>query len=387
EIEFVSYPYEWCFSQLQDAALLTLEIQKRALASGLILKDASAYNVQFWRGRPVLIDTLSFERHVEGLPWLGYAQFCRHFLAPLALMTYCDVRLSQLLRVHLDGIPLDLATALLPARAWLRPSLLTHIRVHASFQRRFAAGGAGSRGDARPGVRRAIGRRGLIGLAHGLEAAIRRLRWQPGPSEWSDYEKDDSYSAAGLADKRRLVAEHLKALQPARVWDLGANTGAFSRLAAEQGAFCVAFDGDPLCVERSYAALREAGEARLLPLLQDLTNPSPALGWDHGERAALAERAGADLVMALALIHHLAISNNVPLERVADLLVPLAEHAIVEFVPKQDAKVRVLLASREDVFPAYTRDGFEAAFGRRYEVVRRDAIEDSQRILYLLRRR
>jgi hypothetical protein len=378
---FVSYPYEWCFSQLKDAALTTLEVQRSALRFGMTLKDASAYNVQFHRGRPVFIDTLSFERYREGVPWVAYRQFCQHFLAPLALMARRDVRLGGLLRLHIDGVPLDLARSLLPARAWLDVQLWLHIRLHARFQARYAADAEAAR-RVRP-----VSKRALTNLITALESAVRKLEWAPGGTEWADYAEGDSYTAASHEHKRALVAEFLDALAPREVWDLGANVGDFSRIAADRGIATLAFDVDPACVERNYRRTRERGETRVLPLLLDLANPSPALGWAHRERASLVERRSADVVMALALVHHLAIANNVPLPSVAEFLASLAPGLIVEFVPKSDPKVRILLATREDVFPDYTPAGFEAAFGARFEIEAATPLTDSERTLYRMRRR
>jgi ribosomal protein L11 methylase PrmA len=379
-IPFVSHPYEWCFGQLKDAALLTLRIQRAALRRGMTLKDASAYNVQFLRGRPVFIDTLSFETW-NGRPWPGYRQFCQHFLAPLALAAFRDVRLLQLLRVHLDGVPLDLARELLPARTWWNPHLLVHLRIHARYQRRH-------QGRADPSPReRTLKPRAAEGLVSALSAAVRGLRWEPGDSEWSGYADGDSYAAGAAERKRALVRRHLEQIRPARLFDLGANTGEYSRVAADLGIETVSFDADPACVERSYRELRAAGETRVLPLVQDLANPSPALGWAGRERPGLAQRPFADAVLALALVHHLAIGHNVPLPLVTGWFAELAPHAVVEFVPKSDPKVGVLLATREDVFPGYTREGFEAAFGARFEILEAAPIGGSERILYRMRRR
>jgi hypothetical protein len=380
-IDFVSHPYEWCFSQLRDAGLTTLRVQRLALGHGMTLKDASAYNVQFHQGRPVFIDTLSFADREEGAPWSGYRQLCEHFLAPLALVAHRDVRLSELLRVHLDGIPLDLARSLLPTRAWLSLQLLLHIRIHAGFQIRWR-GREDARERARP-----MSAKALENLVAGLESALRGLRWEATGTEWAEYGEGDSYRASSLAHKRRLVGDFLSQLSPGCVWDLGANTGEFSRIACSLGARTVSLDIDPACVERSYRSARAAGETRLLPLIMDLRNPSPALGWAHRERASLMERRSADVVMALALVHHLAIANNVPLERVVEFFASLAADLIVEFVPKSDPKVRTLLATREDIFPDYTREGFESAFSERFELLEAAAIEDSERILYRMRRR
>ncbi len=378
-VEFLSHPYEWCFGQLRDAARLTLEIQRRALSRGLTLKDASAYNVQLQRGRPLWIDTLSFERLTPGRPWVAYRQFCQHFLAPLALMALRDVRLSSLLRAHLDGVPLDLAAALLPIRARLRPHLWIHLFLHARYQRRYA-GRAGA--PARELSQRALGQ-----LVASLESAVEGLRWEPGASEWSDYYEGDSYSERGARHKRELVAAHLDAVRPQRVFDLGANTGEMARLASERGALALAFDADPACVERAWRRVRGGREPRLLPLLLDLSNPSPALGFALRERESWLERGPADAVLALALVHHLAIGGNVPLARLAELFAALAPELVVEFVPKSDPKVQRLLASREDVFPDYSREGFERAFSRRYEIAAAQDIEQSSRVLYRMRRR
>jgi ribosomal protein L11 methylase PrmA len=379
-VDFVSYPYEWSFSQLRAAALLTLRIQQAALRHGMTLKDASAYNVQFHRGGPVFIDTLSFEIYQPDTPWIGYRQFCQHFLAPLALMSYCDVRLAKLLRVNLDGIPLDLARALLPRRAWLNIHLFMHIRMHAGYQSRYQT--ATEKVKARP-----VPKASLVNLLTALETGVEKLRWHAAGTEWADYTKGDSYSKVAEEQKRQIVAGYLDRAQPATVWDLGANTGEYSRLATQRGILTQAFDVDPACVDRNYRQMRSEGETRLLPLLLDLTNPSPGLGWAHGERASLVDRGPSELVMALALIHHLAISNNVPLDRVADWFARLAGRLIVEYVPKTDPKVQILLANRIDVFDHYTTSDFEAAFARRFETEDRSPIPGSDRVLYLMRRR
>jgi hypothetical protein len=388
QIPFVSYPYEWCFSQLKDAALLTLRLQKLAMKHGMSLKDASAYNIQFSKGRPVMIDTLSFVAYPEGQPWVGYRQFCQHFLAPLALMSRRDVRLLELLRVHIDGVPLDLAGSLLPLRSWLNRGLTTHIRLHARFQRSYEASGrASADGEVEKPESRTLSSDAVSNLVEDLRHTVRKLDWNPEGTEWAEYYSGDSYEEDSLLHKQELVREHMRTLKPGWVWDLGANTGVYSRIAAEEGAAVLAFDVDPACVERNYRELRKSDETSLLPLRMDLVNPSPALGWAHRERTSLAERAQADAVLALALIHHIAISNNVPLDDVADYFARLAPHLVIEFVPKSDPKVKTLLATREDVFPSYTREGFEAAFGARYEIEAASGIRGSDRTLYRMRRR
>jgi hypothetical protein len=380
ELPFISYPYEWCFSQIQDAALATLEIEKRGLRRGLTLVDASAYNIQFLRGRPVLIDTLSLRLYEEGKPWSAYRQYCQHFLAPLALMSFKDVRLAGLARVHIDGIPLDLAASLLPARSRLRPSLLLHLHLHARSQRRYEG----------RSVRVSRGRvplRSLLGLVDSLEAGTRRLRWRAEGTEWADYYDDTNYTPEGLAEKRKVVEEFVSSARPGIVWDLGGNVGTFSRAAAAAGAQVLSFDVDPACVEKNYLRVRAERETRVLPLLMDLTNPSPATGWENAERLSLLERGPADAVLALALVHHLAIGNNVPLDRIARFLARAGRSLLVEFVPKTDSQVKRLLVVREDVFEDYSAEGFERAFGGPFAIDRRVPLAGSERVLYAMTRR
>lgn len=382
-IPFISYPYEWSFSQLKDAALLTLAVLKQSLMHDLILKDASAYNAQFLAGKPILMDTLSFETYQEGQPWHGYRQFCQHFLAPLALMSCKDIRLSRLLREYIDGIPLDLAVSLLPRRSYLNIGLLTHLHLHARAQRRYAGkpAPAVSSGSAR------LGKRSLMNIASNLQRTIERLAWDPETTSWSDYYAGDSYQETGFDSKVELVASFIRKANPEQVWDLGANTGVFSRVASQSGIFTVSIDSDPGAVEANYLLSKQRQEENLHPLLVDLTNPSAASGWANRERESLAQRSRADCILALALIHHIAIANNVPLDKIARFFASLAEWAIVEFVPKSDKKVQQLLVARDDIFVDYTRSGFETAFGDFYEVVASTPIEDSERIIYLLRRR
>jgi ribosomal protein L11 methylase PrmA len=379
-LPFISYPYEWCFSQLKQAALLTLNIQKTALEFGMTLKDASAYNVQFMGGRPVFIDTLSFETYAEGSPWIAYRQFCQHFLAPLALMTYRDLRLSQLLRIHIDGIPLDLASRLLPRRTALSFSLLSHIHLHARSQAYFAEKKVGSR-------RLNVSRLALLGIIDNLESVVRKLKRREKTTEWGDYYANTNYTAAGLQHKQELIREYLTAADPTITWDMGANSGLFSRIAADHSSQVISFDLDPEAVERNYAHAAGCREQKILPLILDITNPSPAIGWALSERMSIAQRGPADLVLALALIHHLAIGNNVPLGQVAEFFASIGRQLIIEFIPKSDSQIQRMLASREDVFPGYSQENFERDFSPYFTVVKKNQIRESQRTLYLMERK
>ncbi|HEX2142022.1 MAG TPA: SAM-dependent methyltransferase [Candidatus Limnocylindria bacterium] len=381
ELPLISYPYEWCFTQLREAALLTLELQRRALVAGMRLKDASAYNIQFDRGRPILIDTLSFERAEPGEPWPAYRQFCEHFLAPLALVAYRDPRCTLMLRDFIDGIPVDLASTLLPVRTRLRPGLLAHIHVHAGAQRRAEA--AEPTAEHRPARR--MSKLGQEALLDNLRRAIEGLRWQP-HGHWVEYGTRTSYSDRGAESKREIVVRMLGQTDAQTVWDLGANVGTYSTIAAGSGRQVLAFDQDANAVEHHWRQLSADARASVLPLVLDLANPSPGLGWALQERRSIIDRGPGDMILALALVHHLAIGNNVPLQRVAALFASLGRRAIVEFVPKEDPMTRHLLSSRRDVFPGYTVDGFRAAFGQHFRLVEEAPIEDSARTLFLLER-
>jgi hypothetical protein len=376
-VDFISYPYEWSFGQLQDAAALTLEIQARALAKGLTLRDASAYNVQFQGGRPVFIDTLSFEPLTEGKPWAAYKQFCEHFLLPLMLMSYRDIRCGTLLRSYLDGIPLDLGSALLPRRTWVSISPLLHIHLHAWAQGRYAGAAVDSAAKGRT-----MSRQRLSNLVGSLRAATQKLSWRPAGTEWAEYTTDNNYTAPAAAAKREMVITQLRSSEPRTIWDLGANTGDYSRAAREVAPQVVSFDLDPAAVERNYRRVRADRQTGILPLLLDLTNPSPALGWAGRERLSLEERGPADAVLALALIHHLAIGHNLPLDRIAQYFARLGRQLIIEFVPKSDSQVHRLMLSRPDIFPNYTKEGFETAFARYFTIESAVPIEESERWLY-----
>jgi len=376
-VRVISYPYEWCFSQLKEAALTTLKIQKMAMKSGMILKDASAYNIQFHNGKPVLIDTLSFELYKENQPWTGYRQFCQHFLAPLSLMAFTDMRLGQLLRTYIDGIPLDLASSLLPFRTKLSFSLLSNIHLHAKSQHHF--------GDRKINTKSyRMTKFAMEGLIDNLQAAIRKLQWHPPRTEWGNYYEDTNYSDRAFQQKKQFVNEILDRVQPRSVADLGANTGVFSRLASSKNIFTLSIDGDPAAVEQNYLESKKSNEKNLLPLWIDLTNPSAASGWDNEERSSWSERCKADCVFALALIHHLAISNNVPFWKLAKFFSKLSKFLIIEFVPKSDSQVQRLLASRQDIFHSYSQEAFEVEFQKYFRILHHTPVSESERVLYCM---
>ncbi len=381
QLGFISYPYEWCFNQYKDAAILTLSIARRALEYGMSLKDASAYNIQFLDGKPIFIDTLSFETYQEGLPWVAYKQFCQHFLAPLALMAKTDIRLGGLTRDYIDGIPLDLASKLLPKTTKLSFGLATHIHIHAKSQQKYA-----DQKVSQKEVSGKISKQATYNLIDSLLSAVRGLDVPTISTEWTDYYQDNNYTESSFEAKRALVTDFVKQVNPKTAWDLGGNTGEFSRCASDLGIPTVSFDIDPGAVQQNYAIVKKQKEKFMLPLIMDLTNPSPSIGWHNQERDSLKDRGPVDLVMALALIHHMAIANNVPLREVARSFADFGEHLIIEFVPKQDSQVERLLSSRLDIFPDYTLEGFKQAFSEYYSILDEQPVQGSERTLFLMKR-
>lgn len=379
QIDFISYPYEWCFHQLKDAALTTLEIQKISLKFGMSLKDASAYNIQFHNGRPIFIDTLSFEKFQEGRPWVAYRQFCQHFFGPLALMNFKDTRLGLLSRTFIDGVPLDLASALLPWYTYLKLPFLLHIHIHARSQKHY-------QDKKTPKTSGNVSTKGLTGIFDSLESAIGRMQCKMDGTEWGDYYKNTNYKDSAMAHKEELVSEFLKTIapKPKRIWDIGANEGIFSRIAAGLGAKVVSADVDEMALQKNTITDIKLKETNILPLKIDLANPSPALGWGHKERMSFMERGPADAVLALALLHHLAITNNLPLEQVASFFQSLTHWLIIEFVPKNDSQVQRLLSSREDIFTEYSQHNFENQFRKYFRIEKQEKINSSDRTLYLM---
>ncbi len=380
-IPFISYPYEWSFGQLKAAAIATLRIQRRALDAGMCLKDASAFNIQFVGARPIFIDTLSFDTWEEGTPWVAYRQFCQHFLGPLALMSRTDARLGMLSRTFIDGPPLDLVAALLPFSSRLKGSLLVHLHVHARAQARH---GGGSLAGARPG---AFGRRAMLGLIDHLQRGVEELTCDPSSTQWADYYGATNYSADAMAAKENAIAGLIEGERPATAWDLGANTGAFSAIAATGGAYTVALDGDWGAVERHYQTCVARREERVLPLVIDLSNPSGRLGWNHDERLSLADRGPADLVLALGLIHHLSLSNQVPFDRSAEFFHGVSRTLAIEFVPRDDSQVQGMLSRMPRLDGSYTQEAFEREFDRYFAVTEVLPIAGSSRRIYVMRRR
>ncbi len=369
---------------LKDAALLHLDAMEELIPRGFWLRDASAFNVQYQGNGLRLIDTLSIGCRPSEKPWVAYGQFCSHFLAPLAMAAYRDIRTLGLWRSYIDGFPLDLATNSLPFRKRYLSRLFMHLTLHARFQN--TADRKQNIGKEKPSYRTKVSDHGLIGLIRSLRRAIQGIRYRPYSKIWMDYEEIRTYQPEGVEKKSEYVDRVIKRLKPETVWDLGANRGEFSSIAASYGAFVVSIDGDPSCTEYLYRHISKNSSKNILPLTMDLANPSPSLGWNGSERLSIQDRGPADLLLALALIHHLVFSCCVPLSLIAQWFADLTEHLLVEFVFPDDPMVQKLLTHRDNEHHPYDIDLFKKSFGDFFHFVDQTTLPNG-RMLFLCRRK
>jgi len=376
-IPFISYPYEWCFGQLKAAALLTLNIQKIALDHDMSLKDATAFNVQFIGNKPIFIDTLSFEKYVKDSPWVAYRQFCQHFLAPLSLMSYTDVRLNSLLSSFLDGIPLDLTTKLLPVSAKIKPGIFAHIILNAKSQQVMAT-------TSQDKNKYKVSKLGLEGIIDSLISTVSSLKPKKIKSTWGQYYSNTNYQTKSFDSKKRLVLSLFKGLSVKSILDLGSNNGLFSDVVSKTGAYVISADYDQNAVEDNFTNIKKDN---ILPLVIDFTNPSPNLGWANTERKSFWDRLNVEAIMMLATIHHLAIGNNLPFDNIASLISQHCRYLIIEFIGKDDSQVKILLSQRDDIFTDYNQESFESEFGKYFITIKKENIPHSNRTLHLMEKK
>jgi len=380
-VQFVSYPYEWTFGMLQDAALLQLDVLERCLTDSLMVKDSSPYNVQ-WRGvAPVFIDIGSFEHLREGEPWIAYRQFCMLFLYPLMLQAYKGIPFQPWLRGAIDGITPAQARAVMSLRDRLRRGVLTNVHLHSRLEDRYAnVEGRAAKAEVR---RAGFNTELILANVRRLRKLVARLRWEPGTSAWTDYRDASTHLHADAEQKTAFVAAAAGRRRSRLVWDLGANDGAYARIAARCSDYVLAMDIDHPTVERLYQTLREDRETRILPLVMDVCDPSPALGWRGRERGTLADRGRPGLTLCLALVHHMAITRNVPLREVVGWLASLGGTVVVEFPERTDPMVQRLLAGkRDDAHGDYSRAHFERCLHEAFAVERRQELPSGERVLY-----
>lgn len=381
QLSFTNFSYCWSFSMLKDAALLTLNIQKTALKYGMILKDANSFNIQFVGNAPIFIDSLSFEKYEESFSWNAYGQFCRHFLAPLSLMCYTDISLNSLLISNLDGIPLDLATRILPFRSKFNIGLYVHLFLHNKSLKHFQNStshtaeksiGKGNKND-------------IVKIVDHLISTIQGLTWKAENTTWDGY-YNKWVGEEYLETKKNKVQMLLDKITSKNILlDLGANDGTFSFLASKSFKSVLSFDIDPACVEQNYLLSKRNKIQNLLPLIVDFTSPTPAIGWNNQERSSILDCIGqVDTVMALAVIHHLCIGKNIPLTHLATFFAKHCKFLIVEFVPKSDEKVKMLLQNREDIFDTYSLKMFIEIFSSHFDILHKITLSPTDRMLFLM---
>lgn len=366
-LDLISYPYEWTFSMLKDAALLQLRLTREALASGVSVKDATPYNIQFVGAQPQFIDAGSFEVRDKADPWYGYRQFCELFLYPLMLQAYLGVGFQPFLRGSVNGIDPVTMRKLLPRKIGRRRrGRLVHVALHAAAQNRFA--------DTEVEVKKEASKAGMNDAV--LDATLKKLitivekMTLPGDkSTWSGYSERDHYLETSLDEKEEFVRRAVARQHRGQVWDIGCNDGLFSRIAAAHADHVVAMDADPLVVDRLYQSLRAEGNRQINPMYVDLSDAGGGIGWRGEERPGIFQRGKPDVVLYLAVIHHLAITFNVPIESQIRLLADITPELVIEMPHADDPKVRKLIINkRAGVHDDFTLENFERILTERFEV-------------------
>jgi SAM-dependent methyltransferase len=382
-IPFISYPYEWSFSMLRDAALLQLDLIEDSIENGWTLKDASPYNIQWVGAQPTFIDIGSFEPRIDGEPWIGYRQFCSMFLIPLMLKAHLGIDYAPLLRSKLDGIPPLEAAKYFHGLSRFKAGAVSHVWLPAKVERSIAT----RERDRTPARQRRGGNHSIamvLGLIQGLKRTVRRLKWNVQHTDWSQYATSHSYQDEDFAAKVEFVSRHAAAHHRGSVWDIGCNTGTFSKLVAPHADFVLAVDGDHDSIEQLYAAEKAAGGTRILPMVMDLANVSPNQGWHGRERMALDNRRKPDLVLCLALIHHMRVSANVPIPLFLDWLASLGSSVIIEFVDREDEMFKKILANKTVDYADYTLANFVAEAEARFVIKDRQVLKSGHREIFLL---
>jgi len=378
KLPFISYPYEWCFNMLKDAALLTLTIAEQAMESGMMLKDASAYNIQIYNGKMIFIDTLSFEEYDEQKPWIGYRQFCEHFFAPLSLMHYLKQPLQNLFIGFPDGIPLNIASAMLPFRSKLNLHNYLHLHLQSSVIKK----------NKKASIKdRPFAKQKMKNLLRSLEDGIHSFSFSQTSTTWSNYYEEATQRGGYMASKKQIVGDWLSNLNFKTVCDAGANKGAFSELVAGQSAYVISWDADHCSINELYKNIQQKNTLNIYPLVIDLGNPSPSLGLNNEERTSFLARTKVDLTLALALIHHLTLGRNIPFTKVAELFWSITKYLVIEFVPTEDEKVKMMTLHKKDLLAIYSEINFEGSFQNYFSILNKQVISDSGRILYLMEKK
>lgn len=383
QIPFITHPYEWSFLQFKHAALLTLQIHKFALEKGFILKDASAYNVTFFKGNPIFIDTLSFDFYEEGKPWRAYKQYIMHFFGPLVLAKYHGIDILKMLQTHIDGIPLKLLASLLPKKTKLSPILYTNIHLLAKMESEF---NEDYEGNAKV---KQLSKKAQINIITSLFEYIKKIEISE-TSEWGDYYSKINYNEASFKLKEEILKKWVDNLKVERLIDIGGNDGTFARSVSKNIKHLVVTDIDSNAIQHNYKQIRKNQEDNILTFVSDVLQPSPGVGFNNTERASLTNRLkqyNPDVTMGLALIHHLTLSGNVPFAKSAEFFASFSKYLIIEFPKREDSWVQSLLSRKQEFinhFDFYTINNFENDFFNYFDLIKKEPIENTERVLYLL---
>jgi SAM-dependent methyltransferase len=380
---------------LKDAALLHLDILEAAIEQGWILKDSSAFNIQWVGTQAVFIDIPSLEPYTAGDPWGGYRQFCMMFLYPLMLKAYRRIDFGPFLRSNLDGIDPSIVNKILTGWTRFRKGVTTHVFLHARMQERAAAREIDEARrlteDAKGAVQttRKIrhSKAMVLGTIQGVRRVVQRMQSPDMQTTWGDYDTGHSYGDSSFEKKKQFVEKHGASTHRSLVWDIGCNTGTFSRLCEPFADYVVSMDGDAKAIDQLYLHERERDSSKLLPMIVDLSNVSPNQGWRGAERKALEARGNPDLVLCLALIHHMVLSANIPMNEFIGWIASLGADAIIEFVGADDDMSRMLLRNKVNQYGDYTEAEFERLVSEKFSIEASEELKGGHRKIYFLRRR
>jgi len=383
-IAFITNPYEWSFEQYKHAALHTLKVHKYALSKGFILKDASAYNVTFHKGSPVFIDTLSFDFYEKDTPWRAYKQFITHFFGPLVLASYHGTEIFKMLQTHIDGIPVKLIASLLPGKSKLSSTIYTNIHLLAKMERTHSEDYKAETKIAKLSIK------AQNNIIDNLFDFIKKLSIKE-ETEWGNYYDKTNYNDAAFQGKKTLIEDWVTALNPQRLIDIGGNDGTFARTVVTKVPHVIVTDIDSNAVGYNYKQIQQNKETNMLAFVCDVLQPAPGIGLNNSERSSLVERLkgySPDVTMALALIHHITLSGNVPFDRSAQFFAAFSKHLILEFPTREDSWVSSLLVRKREFmnhFDFYNQEAFEAGYKQYFDIQKKETVPGTKRVLYLLK--
>lgn len=386
EIPFVTYPYEWSFNQYKEAALLTLKLQKYSLQNGFSLKDASSFNVTFYEGKAIFIDTLSFDFYIENQPWRGYKQFISHFLGPLVLAHYHGAQSLKLLSSFIDGIPIKMLSSMLPLKSKLNPFLYSNIHLLSKFEEKH------NEDDKKDVKSVLLSKKAQLNIISSLYDYIKKLSLKE-ESEWGDYYNKINYTDKAFLQKSEIINNWINKLKAKVLIDVGGNDGTFVRQIQSKLELALVCDIDNNAVDLNYKSIKLNKESNILPFVLDVLNPSPSIGFNNKERDSFINRVkkfAPDVTLALALIHHMSLSGNIPFKMSANFFASFSKYLIIEFPKRDDSWVERLLNTKaefKNYFDFYNINNFEKEYAILFNLLEKKEIKDTHRVLYLFEKK